>query len=332
LAVAVVAISLRCVPESRGSEARQVDWLGALLATAGLAGVVTGFLESATLGWRHPLVLAWLAGGFLLLAAFVAAEGRARSPMVPLALFRSRVFLGANVFTLLCYSTVGIFFFLFPMMLIQAQGYSATAAGSAMLPMILVMFLLSRWSGGLVARYGGRIPLIVGPLLVAVGFLLFAAVRVGGSYWQTYFPASLVFGLGMAITAAPLTTVVMNSVDQQHVGAASGINNAVARVAGVLAIAVLGIVMVKAFDSHLEQGLMKMNLPPNVVAELRSREVELGRLEAPQGLDPKTVTGIHEAISESFVSGFRVVLLCCAGLSIGSAVVAGWLIGPDTTC
>jgi EmrB/QacA subfamily drug resistance transporter len=326
LAVAVVAISLRYVPESHGSEAKHIDWIGALLATAGLAGVVTAFLESARLGWSHPLVLAGLVGGFLLLGAFLVTEAHLRSPMVPLALFRSRAFLGANLFTLLLYSTLGIFFFLFPMALIQEQGYTPTEAGSTMLPTILVMFFLSRWSGGLVKRHGGKIPLIVGPLIVAAGFLLFAAVAGGGSYWQTYLPASLVLGLGMAITVAPLTTVVMGSVDQQHAGTASGINNAVARVAGVLAIAVLGIVMVKVFDSHLERGLTKMRLSSNIIEELRSREGELRRMEPPQGLDSDIVLGIRGVISESFVSGFRVVLFCCAGLSIGSAVVAGWLI------
>jgi len=327
LAVAVLAISLRYVPESRGSGAMRVDWVGALLATTGLTGVVTAFLESARLGWSHPFVLAGLLGGFSLLGAFLAAEARLRSPMVPLALFRSQVFLGANIFTLLLYATLGIFFFLFPMALIQQEGYSPTAAGSAMLPTILVMFVLSRWSGGLVKRYGGKIPLMVGPLIVAAGFLLFAAVGTGGSYWRTYFPASLVLGLGMAITVAPLTTVVMGSVDQKHAGAASGINNAVARVAGVLAIAVLGSVMVKTFDSHLERGLTRMKLPPTIVQELRSREGELRRMEPPRGLDSNIVLGIQEVISESFVSGFRVVLLCCAGLSMGSVVVASWLIG-----
>jgi EmrB/QacA subfamily drug resistance transporter len=326
LAVAVVAISLRYVPESRRSGATQVDWVGALLATTGLAGIVTAFLESARLGWSHPLVLGGVLGGVSLLAAFLVAEAHLRSPMVPLALFRSHAFLGANIFTLLLYATLGIFFFLFPMALIQQEGYSPTAAGSAMLPTILVMFVLSRWSGGLVKRYGGKIPLIVGPSIVALGFLLFAAVSAGGSYWLTYFPGSLVLGLGMAITVAPLTTVVMSSVDQQHAGAASGINNAVARVAGVLAIAVLGSVMVKAFDAKLERGLTKMKLPPNIVEELRSKEGELRRMEPPQGLDPNIVLGIQNVISESFVSGFRVVLLCCAGLSIGSAVVASWLI------
>jgi EmrB/QacA subfamily drug resistance transporter len=329
LAVGVVAISLRYVPESHGSESKQVDWIGALLATAGLAGVVTAFLESARLGWSHPLVLVGLLGGFSLLAAFLATEAHLRSPMVPLALFRSRAFLGANIFTLLLYATLGIFFFLFPMALIQEEGYSPTAAGSAMLPTILVMFLLSRWSGGLIKRYGGKIPLIVGPLIVAAGFFLFAAAAGGGSYWQTYFPASLVLGLGMAITVAPLTTVVMGSVDQQHAGAASGVNNAVARVAGVLAIAVLGSVMVKAFDSHLERGLTTMKLPRNVIEELRSSEGELRRMEPTQGLDSNITLGIQNTISESFVFGFRVVLFCCAGLAIGSVVVAGWLI-PGT--
>jgi predicted MFS family arabinose efflux permease len=326
LAFAVIGISVRHVPESRGTEVKRVDWLGALLATVGLAGVVTGFLESTKLGWTSPLLLANVLGGLLCLTTFLLVEARSTSPMVPLTLFRSRSFFAANVFTLFLYATIGIFFFLFPMELIQLQGYSATAAGSAILPMILLMFLLSRWSGGLVKSYGARIPLVAGPLIVAVGFVLFAVARPAASYWKTYFPASVVLGLGMAVTVAPLTTVVMNSVDQRHAGTASGINNAVARVAGVLAIAVFGIVMVRNFDSHLEQSLTKLMLPSNIVQDLRAREVELAGLEPPEGLDADTVTAIRGAISESFTSGFRRVLLWCAGLSIGSALVAWRLI------
>ena len=142
--------------------------------------------------------------------------------------------------------------------MIQVQGYSATATGAAILPFILIVFLLSRWSGGLVARYGPRVPLIVGPLIAALGFALFAVPSVGGSYWKTFFPAVIVLGFGMAVTVAPLTTVVMNSVSQDRVGAASGINNAVARVAGVLAIAVLGIVMVNAFGFRLNRDLAQL--------------------------------------------------------------------------
>jgi len=248
--------------------------------------------------------------------------------MVPLPLFRSRSFLGANFFTLLLYATLGIFLFLFPMTLIQVQKYSATAAGAALLPMILLMFLLSRWSGGLVKRYGGGIPLVGGPFVVAAGFVLFAVLLERGSYWRTYFPAALVLGLGMAITVAPLTTVVMNSVAQEHAGTASGINNAVARLAGVLAIAVFGIVMVKVFDAGLDHRLTNLNLPANIVQDLRSREIELAGLQPPRDLDTGTVAAIRHAISESFISGLRVVLLCCAGVSIGSALIAWRLFDP----
>jgi EmrB/QacA subfamily drug resistance transporter len=326
LAIAIVVISLWRVPESRGSKIQHVDWAGAVAATIGIGGLVTGLLESAKLGWRNPLVFGSLVGGSACLVVFLVIEARASSPMVPLALFKSRSFLGANIVTLFLYGAFGVFFFLFPMNLIRVQGYSTTAAGAAGVPMILLLFLLSRWSGGLVQRYGGRIPLIVGPLVVATGFILFAAHLTGGSYWKIYFPAFLVLGFGMAITVAPLTTVVMTSVDREHVGAASGINNAVARVAGVLAIAVFGIVMVKAFGSRLEQGLAKVPIAPNIVQEIRSKEIELVGLEPPQGLAAKTVAALRRAIAEAFLWGFRLVLFACAGLSAAGALVAWRLI------
>jgi len=329
-ALGVLAISSFSVPESRAPDAKRVDWPGAVLATTGLAGLITGFLESGRLGWKHPLVLAGLLGGFVLLVTFSLVEAKVPSPMVPFTLFKSRPFLGANILTLLLYGALGIFFFLFPMALIQGAGYSPTAAGSALLPMILLMFFLSSWSGGLVKRYGGKIPLILGPSIVAAGFSLFAVLSFGGNYWRTYFPASLVVGFGMAITVAPLTTVVMNSASQQHTGTASGINNAVARVAGVLAIAVFGTILVHAFDSRLEQKLTNLNLPSSVLSELRATEGDLRKMEPPQGLDPNTASHIQDAIARSFSFAFRAVLLCCAGLSVGSAAVAWSLIdGPS---
>jgi len=173
-----------------------------------------------------------------------------------------------------------------------------------------------------VTRYGSRGPLIVGPLIAALGFVLFAVPGAGGSYWKTFFPAAVVLGLGMTVTVAPLTTVVMNSVHQERVGTASGINNAVARVAGVLAIAVLGIVMVTAFSSHLNQNLVRLSLPPGVLDVLQKEEVKLAGVQVPTGLDPDMTVAIKRSIDEAFVFGFRIVMSICAGLSLASAAIA----------
>jgi EmrB/QacA subfamily drug resistance transporter len=327
LAAAVIAISLWSVPEVRKVTAEGVDWLGTILATLGLGGLVYGFIDSVNLGWNSPLVLGSLIVGCGCLVAFVLVEANAAAPMLPLALFKSRSFSGANLLTLSLYAAIGAFFFLFPLNLIQIQGYSTTAAGGAVLPLILLMFFLSRWSGGLVARYGARPPLIIGPLIAALGFVLFAVPLVGGSYWITFFPAIIVLGFGMAVTIAPLTTVVMNSVSQDRAGRASGINNAGARVAGVLAIAVLGIVMVSALSSRLNRSLTHFGLPPNVVREIQANEIKLAGLQVPAGLDPSTKNAVEKSIAEAFVFGFRTVMLICAGLSMISAAV-GWLVVP----
>jgi EmrB/QacA subfamily drug resistance transporter len=327
LAAAVIAISLWRIPETRSRAAGRLDWTGALLATIGLGGLVNGFLESSTFGWSHPLVFGSLGAGVAALVVFVFVEARTHSPMVPLTLFKSPAFSGANLLTLLLYSALGIFFFLFPMNLIQVQKYSATATGAAALPLILLVFVLSRWSGGLVTRYGPRNPLIVGPLIAAAGFALFAVPGIGSSYWATFFPAFVVLGFGLAVSVAPLTTVVMNSVNQDHAGTASGINNAVARVAGVLAIAILGIVMVSAFSFSLQHALTGVGLSGDVLHEIRSNAIRLGALEPPSNLDASTSAMIRAAISKAFLFGFRFVILICAGLSVASSAVA-WLMIP----
>jgi len=326
IAVAVVAISLWRIPESRSATAGPIDWLGAMLSTLGLGSSVVAFVESLNLGWRSPLVFGSLLLGVGSLIAFVFVEADSTAPTLPLALFKSPSFSGANLLTLFLYAAIGIFFFLFPLNLIQVQRYSATATGAAVLPMILLMFLLSRWSGGLVARYGPRAPLIVGPLIVAFGFALFAVPSIGGNYWEELLPPVLILGFGMAVTVAPLTTVVMNSVESDRVGAASGINNAVSRVASVLAIAVLGIVMVKAFAFQLGPRLAHLTLPPGVLAELQANENKLAGLQVPDGLSPSLKAAIHLSIREAFVFGFRVVMLICAALSLGSAAVVWFLI------
>ena len=327
LAAIVIAISLWRIPESHNPTARHVDWVGALVATVGLGGVVFGLIESISLHWGHPLVFGSLFAGIACLTVFPFVEDRVSSPMVPLALFKSRTFSAANLLTLFLYAALGIFSFLFPLNLIQVQGYSTAVTGAAALPLILLMFFLSRWSGGLVTRYGPRAPLVTGPLIAATGFVLFAVPGVGASYWKAFFPAFVVLGLGMAISVAPLTTVVMNSVDQDRAGTASGINNAVARVASVLAIAILAIVMVKVFSSSLNRSLADQLLPPGIFQYIKSNEIRLAGLDLPAGLDADTTAVIRASISRAFVFGFRTVMLICAGLSLASAVVA-WLMIP----
>jgi EmrB/QacA subfamily drug resistance transporter len=327
LAAAVIVISLWFIPESRGTTVRRVDGLGAILATVGLGGLVYGFIESVNLGWRNPLVFGSLSAGPACLILFVFIEAYVTTPMLPLVLFKSLTFSGANLLTLFLYASLGIFFFLFPLNLIQVQEYSTTATGAAIVPFVLLMFLLSRWSGGLVARYGPRGPLIIGPLIAALGFMLFALPSVGGNYWKAFFPAIMILGFGLAVTVAPLTTVVMNSVDQNRVGAASGINNAVARVAGVLAIAVLGIVMVKAFGSRLNHNLADLSLPPAAARDLQANEIKLAGLQVPNYLDLAMRNTIMRSVKEAFVFGFRIVMLICTGLSLASAAIA-WLMIP----
>jgi EmrB/QacA subfamily drug resistance transporter len=329
LAAAVAAISLWRVPESRSSIAARVDWFGSLLATLGLGGLVYAFIESTSLGWTNSLVLASLLGALACLTAFVALEARIRFPIVPLALFRNLNFAGANLFTLFLYAAVGVFFFLLPLNLIQVQGYTATAAGAAVLPMILLMFLLSRWSGGLVARFGARKPLIVGPLIVTAGFLLFALPSVGTRYWIGFFPAIAILGFGMAVTVAPLTTDVMNSVGEDHIGAASGINNAVARVAGVLGIAVLGIAMIWAFRASLDRTLAHLSLPPAALAQIHAQQNQLAALRPPATLDAPTAAAVAASVRQGFVFGFRIVMMTCAALALASALIA-WRLVPDS--
>ncbi|MDQ2871142.1 MAG: MFS transporter [Acidobacteriota bacterium] len=323
LAAAALAITVWRVPESRDDkEVGPFDWAGALLATIGLGGIVFALIESSELGWRDPRVLGALAGGLLSLGAFAVVERSAKNPMMPLRLFTSRNFTGANVLTLFLYGALASVFFLIPLDLIQVQGYTAAAAGAAVLPFILLMFLLSRWSGGLVHRFGAKGPLVAGPLVAAGGLALFAVPGVGGSYWTTFFPAMVVLGLGMATSVAPLTTTVMSAVDRRHAGIASGINNAVSRTAGLLSVAILSAVMLQAFGKALESRLAGARVSPSVRAAIDSQRTRLAAIRLPAETEGREAARVKAAISASFVSGFRLVMLMASGLSALAAVAA----------
>lgn len=313
IAAAVVWITLWRVPESRNPETSgKLDWLGAVLATAGLGAITFALIEAPRGGLAVKLAAVL---GVCALAGFLAVEARSPAPLMSLALFRSRNFTAANLLTFFLYAALGGILFFFPLDLIQVQHYSATQAGAALLPFILLMFVLSRWSGGLIGRFGPRGPLTVGPLIAAVGFVLFIRADTGGTYWTTYFPAVVVLGLGMAVSVAPLTTTVMGAVPESHAGEASGVNNAVSRIASLLAVAVFGLMLYSAFNHALDRRLDALALPP---MERNEIDQQRSRLAAAQASDPR----VERAIGESFIAGYRVVIWTGVGLGVASALSA----------
>jgi EmrB/QacA subfamily drug resistance transporter len=329
-ALLILFLTFKYVPESRNTrDSGRLDWLGAVLVSTGLGCLVYGLIESTSRGWTDARVMTALALAPFALGGFILVEMRHPSPMLPLKLFRSRNFSGANVLTLLLYAGLGGSMFFLPLNLIQAQGYSAVAAGAALLPLILTMFVLSRWAGGLVDRYGAKLPLVVGPAIAALGFALLALPGTAGSYWTTFFPAVLVLGFGMAVSVAPLTTTVMNALDTRLSGAASGINNAISRAAALMAIAILGIVMSHAFNHALKQRTSEMSVSPSVLAQVVAQQDKLGAIELPPDATEAERKAMKTAIAGSFVVGFRWVMLIAAFLALASSLSA-WLMidGP----
>jgi EmrB/QacA subfamily drug resistance transporter len=319
---AVVLMLLRRVPESRNPQARDIDVPGAFLATLGLGGIVFGLIESPRRGWGDVSVVAALGVGVACMAAFMFVESRSKTPMLPLSLFRSRAFASANALTLFLYGALAAVFFFFPLNLIQVQGYSPLAAGAALLPFILIVFLLSRWSGGLVERVGPRRPLIFGPLLTAAGFLLLSRSTVGESYVTAFLPGITVLGLGMAVSIAPLTTTVMNAVDTESAGIASGVNNAVSRVAGLLSIALFGMILSSTFSAELERRLAALPIEQAARQEVMAHRGQLGAAEPPAGISAEEAAVVRDAIARSFVKGFQDLMRISAGLSVLAAACA----------
>ncbi len=320
LSIPTLWITLRRVPESRDPDAPSgIDWPGAVLAFAGLGSLVYGLIAASDRGWRDPAVTGSLIAGTLLLGGFLLAEARSRSPMMPLELFRSRVFSGVNLLTLLLYGALGGAFFFLPFLLIQARGYSATAAGAAYLPFTIVLGVLSRWSGGLVDRFGARWPLIVGPAVTALGFVLLGSGE--GAYPAIVLPMT-VLGLGMTVTVAPLTTTVLNAVPAQRTGVASGINNAVASVGSLLLIAVLGTVALGAFDRALDRNLQLSHASPAVTDAVHAARGGFIIPPMPASLSDEERQRAHSIVADSLVSTVRMTLWVAAALALASSLSA----------
>jgi EmrB/QacA subfamily drug resistance transporter len=326
-AALTIFITVRYLPESRDSRPRRLDFPGAILVTLGLAGVVFGLLEAPRFGFTHPLIAAALAAGVLLLGAFVRVEARSTEPMVPLDLFRSRPFTGANLLTLLLYAALGGTLYFLPFNLIQVHGYSPAEAGAALMPLIVLISVLSPWAGRLVDRYGARGPLIVGPVTAALGFALLAVPGTRGDYWTSFFSGLAVLGLGMAMTVAPLTTTVMSAVTPLRAGLASGINNTVSRTASLLSIAVFGIVAYQRFNEALSERLDALGISPEVQQLLENERRKLAAADVPESLPRGLRFAIRAAIESSFVDAFRAVMVLSAVLAVGGGVFAWLLIG-----
>jgi len=327
LAAAVLALTWVYVPESRDpSRTRRIDWAGAVTATLGLGLIVFALLEWPRPDASAPPVAAAMVVGAVFFVLFVVVERRSRQPMLSLELFRSRAFTLTNALTLLLYGSLSIVLFLVPMNLIELQQYAATQAGGALLPFPLIMFGLSRWSGGLVERTGSRLPLTIGPAIAAAGIALYALPDIGGSYWRTFFPATVVLGCGMAITVAPLTTTVMGSVDRRHAGVASGINNAVSRVAGLLAIALFGVLLAGAFRARVDAELDRIRLAPPARAAI---DRELPRMAAADlsgaSMSAAQRASVRESIDRAFVAAFERVMLTAAALALASGLLGALL-------
>ena len=325
LALPTIAIALRHVPESRDPRAAPgLDWVGALLALFGLGGLVYGLIEAPVRGFADARVLVALAAGAALLAAFVAHERRSRAPMMPLALFRSRVFAGINLATLTLYAALGGAFFLLPFLLIEVHGFSATLAGATFLPFTLIMAGMSRWAGGLIDRVGARPALIVGPAIAAVGFATLALTPADSGY-AGLMPAVIVLGLGMVVTVAPLTTTVINAVPEPQAGLASGINNAVAALASLLAIAILGAVALNAHDRALARQMAAPSLSADARAALAQARGKFAADPPLQGEDWKVA---REIVRQSLHEGIDLALWLAAALALLAALCAALTIPP----
>jgi EmrB/QacA subfamily drug resistance transporter len=336
LAALVVVVSLFGVPESRDEDApKRIDVIGALLATAGLGALVYGLIgmQGAAAHFQFAAVTAL---GCALLLAFVLYErfGTAQ-PMLRADLFASHAFGGANLYTLLLYAALGGALYFLPFNLINVQGYAPVAAGASFLPFILIMFVASRWSGGLVDRIGARTPLVIGAVLSAAGFFAFARTGIGGSYWTSFFPATVILGIGGAFFVAPLTTTVMDAVHVSQAGIASGINNAVSRTAGLIAIAGLGLALAGSFDSVLQRDIARLHVsPPAVAALARERNAILSGQVSENAIPQAERARVTSAVRDAYVAGFRTTMFIAAALSFCAALLAwiwDWGRRMDTT-
>ena len=324
LVAATVFLTLRGVEESRDPDAyRGIDWPGIALSAVGLGGPVFALIEQPTHGWGDPLVWLPLVVGIACFAFFFIYEARARHPMLDLALFRIRNFAVANLTTLAAYAgLIGGLFFV-GLYLQQVAGYSALEAGLATTPISLLLFLLSPRFGRLASGTGPRLPMTAGPIVGGLGLLLMLRVGAGADYATEVLPAIVVFGLGLAATVAPLTATVLDSVEERRVGIASGVNNGVSRVAGLLAIAVLGAVISAHFGSQLDANLGEAPLSARAAAVIDDAKAQPLAVPKVAPLSPPEAQRVEAASVDASTSAFHLGVLIAGLLMIAGGIASG---------
>ena len=328
VAALTLAVLLSRVPETgRLQKRKALDAPGALLAAAMLGTLTYALIESSEAGLREPRVLLAFAAAPLLLLAYIRQERRAADPMTPLEVFRCVPFVGANALTLTLYFAMSGVFFLTGFYMIQVHGYSGAEAGLATAPFPILLMALSRWSGRLMDRVGPRTPLMLGSLITAIACVLFARVGLNDSYWVGFLPAFVALGLGMATAVAPLTTTVLNSLSAELSGVASGLNNAVSRVAGLLAVALLGALALALFQGALERGLEASplgweDLPPGVLEQMAAAQY-------PAQISAERKQELQSLVNAAFASSYASVMLVCAAAALAAAACAWFWIRPD---
>ncbi|KXX69531.1 MFS transporter [Flammeovirga sp. SJP92] len=317
------------VPESRNEEAKKLDWVGALLVTFGLAGITFGFTESSDLGFQHSLIFGSTGIGFITLIAFSWSQKKIKYPMMPLSLFQSQTFAGTNLMTLFLYTAMSGALFFVPLNLIQIQGYSEINTGLSMLPIIICIASISPLMGKYVDKKGYRLPLIVGPLIVSMGYFMFTLIGISAgpsSYWSTFFIPFIFIGIGMGITVAPLTTAVMGSVNTLNIGIASGINNTVARAASVLAIALLGAFALFSFKNHVTEKVTALQIEQSSQYLLIEEAENFTAATPPDSLDQTIIIQTNLIYKEAFITAFNGVVLIAMSLALLSGLISFFMI------
>jgi len=317
----VLWLLMRHVPSIAGDATGHVDWLGALLVSASLGAITWALIEANS--HDRWLIAGMIVFGLACAAVLIVVERRAEKPLIPTELFRSRSFTGANILTVLLYAALGGVMFLLPFEWIQIRHYTPAGAGAAFLPIVGIMTVLSPISGRLADRLGSRPFLIIGPIVAGAGFAILAFLEGRASYWFAFAPGLVILGIGMGLTVAPLTTTVMTSIDEErHAGAASGVNNAVARVGGLFATAVFGAIAVAIFSPELGRCLAAAKAPITVRQHMRAQRLQLASAAPPRHADTRTREIVDGCVRIAFHKALRIDLLFGAGLAIASAAGA----------